>query len=74
MEINKYTKIIIYMGFALISASITVSALMNILAGKTGNYYVLMGYSKDFLTLSRQYMGLTAIGSIITEMICRQND
>ncbi len=72
MKIDKYTKIIIYFGSALTVIAITLSAIMSILAGKTGNYYVLMRYSQDFIILSRQYMGLTALGSIITEIICRQ--
>lgn len=71
MKIYKYTKIIIHLGLTLTVTAITLSAIMNILAGKAGNYYLLMGYSRDFIILSRQYMGLTAIGAVITEIICR---
>lgn len=71
MKIDKYTKIIIYFGLALIVCAITASATLNIIAGKAGNYYVLMRYSEDFMILSRQYMGLTALGAFITEIICR---
>ena len=72
MKLNKYTKIILYFGCALIVAAITASGVMNILAGKAGNYYLLMRYSEDFITLARQYTGLTALGAIVTEIICRQ--
>ncbi len=68
-KISKYTKLILLIGFGLISAAITASAVCSIVAGKAGNYYVLMSYSEDFATLTRQYTGLTAIGAVITEII-----
>ena len=69
MKINKYTKLIIFIGIALIIAAMTASAVTAITAGRIGNYYVFMSYSRDFATLSRQYIGLTTLGAIIAEVI-----
>ena len=69
MKINKYTKLIIFTGLALIVCAMTACAVTAILAGKTGNYYRLMSYSQDFAILSRQYIGITVLGSVITQII-----
>ncbi len=69
MKINKYTKIILIFGSILTVAAMTLCAVTAISAGKIGNYYLLMSYSEDFATLSRQYIGLTALGAIITHVI-----
>ncbi len=69
MKLNKYSKIIFYLGTALVVLSITACAVCGILAGRAGNYYTLMSYSKDFAVLCRQYIGLTVIGCVLTETI-----
>lgn len=71
MKINKYTKFIITLGSILTVSAFVMCALTAIFAGKAGNYYILMSYSADFATLSRQYIGLTALGAVITELIYR---
>ncbi|MBE6755396.1 MAG: hypothetical protein IJF20_02830 [Clostridia bacterium] len=72
MKINKYTKIILIMGSILTVAAMTLCAVCDIVAGKAGNYYLLMSYSQDFAVLSRQYIGLTALGAIVTHVIYRE--
>ncbi len=74
MKINKYSKTILIMGSILTLLAITLSAVSAISAGKTGNYYVLMSYSRDFAILSRQYIGLTALGTVITQIIYRPQE
>lgn len=69
MKINKYTKFILISGSILTLAAMVGCALTYIFAGKTGNYYLLMNYSRDFAVLSRQYIGLTALGAVITHII-----
>lgn len=69
MKINKYTKIILIFGSILIVSAMVACALTGILAGKSGNYYIFMSYSRDFAVLSRQYIGLTALGAVITQVI-----
>ena len=69
MKINKYTKIILIFGSILTVAAMTLCAVTAISAGKAGNYYLLMRYSEDFSLLSRQYIGLTALGATITQVI-----
>ncbi|MBE6782644.1 MAG: hypothetical protein E7536_01370 [Ruminococcaceae bacterium] len=71
MKLSKYTKLILFIGSGLITAAITTSIICALIAGKAGNYYVLMNYSKDFAVLSRQYAGLTALGCAVTEIILR---
>ncbi len=71
MKLNKYTKMILIIGSILILAAIVACAVTAITAGKTGNYYIYMSYSRDFAVLSRQYTGLTFLGAVITEVICR---
>ncbi len=71
MKINKYTKFIITLGSILIASAFVLCALTAVAAGRKGNYYILMSYSADFAILSRQYIGLTALGAIITEIIYR---
>ncbi len=73
MKINKYTKFIIFFGSILCVAAMTACAVTAITAGRTGNYYLLMGYSKDFALLSRQYIGITALGALITHIIYSEN-
>lgn len=72
MKINKYTKIILIFGSILTVAAMTMCAVTAISAGKAGNYYLLMSYSEDFAILSRQYIGLTALGALITHVIYRE--
>ncbi len=71
MKINKYTKIILIMGSILTVSAMTLCAVTAIAAGKAGNYYVFMSYSQDFAVLSRQYIGLTALGAFVTHVIYR---
>ena len=75
MKINKYTKFILISGSVLTLAAMVGCALTYIFAGRTGNYYLLMSYSRDFAVLSRQYIGLTALGAVITHIIyCPQEE
>lgn len=69
MKINKYTKILLIIGSIMTVAAMVACAVTAITAGKAGNYYLLMSYSKDFAVLSRQYIGITVLGAIITEII-----
>ncbi len=72
MKLNKYTKLIIILGITLTVIAMVCCALTDICAGKTGNYYLLMSYSRDFAILSRQYIGLTILGGIITQVIYKE--
>ena len=72
MKLNKYTKTIIIMGSILTVLAMVLCALTDICAGKTGNYYLLIGYSRDFAILARQYTGLTILGGIITQVIYKE--
>ena len=74
MKINKYTKIILITGSILTVAAMTLCAVCNIIAGKAGDYYLLMSYSQDFAVLSRQYIGLTALGAVITHVIYHETE
>lgn len=74
MKINKYTKIILILGSILSVAAMVLCAVTAIMAGREGNYYILMSYSEDFAILSRQYIGLTALGAIITQVIYRPQE
>lgn len=74
MKINKYTKFILIAGSIMAICAMVGCALAAITAGKAGNYYVLMSYSRDFAVLSRQYIGLTALGAIITHVIYRPQE
>lgn len=74
MKINKYTKFILIAGSIMALCAMVGCALTAITAGKTGNYYILMSYSRDFAILSRQYIGLTALGAIITQVIYRPQE
>lgn len=74
MKFNKYTKIIIIMGSILTLLAMVACALTDIFAGKAGNYYLLMSYSRDFAILARQYTGLTILGGIITQVIYKEPD
>lgn len=72
MKLNKYTKIIIILGSVLTVIAMVCCALTDICAGKAGNYYELISYSRDFAILSRQYTGLTILGCIITQIIYKE--
>ncbi len=74
MKLNKYTKTIIILGSILTVIAMVFCALTDICAGKTGNYYVMMSYSRDFAILARQYTGLTILGGIITHVIYKEPD
>lgn len=69
MKINKYTKFILIFGSILALSAMVACALTGITAGKIGDYYTLTSFSRDFAVLSRQYIGLTALGAIITHVI-----
>lgn len=69
MGINKYTKIILIFGSILTVIAMTLCAVTAISAGKAGDYYLFMSYSEDFAILSRQYIGLTVLGAVITHVI-----
>lgn len=73
MRINKYTKILLIIGSIMTIAAMVACAVTAIIAGKAGNYYLLMGYSRDFAVLSRQYIGITVLGAIITHVIYPPN-
>ncbi len=74
MKINKYTKIILIFGSILIVLAMVACAVTAIMAGRIGNYYIFMSYSEDFATLSRQYIGLTALGAVVTQIIYPKKD
>lgn len=74
MKINKYTKIILIFGGILTVLAMITCALTGIMAGREGNYYILMSYSRDFAVLSRQYIGLTVLGAIVTQIIYRPQE
>lgn len=69
MKINKYTKLLLIIGSIMTIAAMVACAVTAIAAGKLGNYYLLMSYSRDFAVLSRQYIGITVLGAIITLVI-----
>lgn len=74
LKTNKYAKFIIIFGGILSVAAMTACAVTSITAGRIGNYYLLMGYSRDFALLSRQYIGITVLGALITHIIYTEDE